>query len=112
MDARKVRNYLKNFLPKLEKSCRVCLIETHTMDTIPKDLVDLCIVLTCSTEQLYDRLMARNYKPNKVEENIECEIMGIVLEEATNRFPSVISLKSNHQDDIQDNVEAILESIL
>jgi broad-specificity NMP kinase len=56
--------------------------------------------------------MARNYKPNKVEENIECEIMGIVLEEATNRFPSVISLKSNHQDDIQDNVEAILESIL
>lgn len=90
----------------------VVLIETHTVSTLPKKLVDLVFVLTSRTDVLYDRLKERNYSDWKVQENVQCEIMNIVHEESLERFGSskVQVLKSNLDEDINDNIEQILES--
>ena len=47
---------------------------------------DLVVVLTCDNTVLYDRLQARNYRDNKIQENVECEIMQVVLEEARESY--------------------------
>ena len=47
---------------------------------------DLIVVLTCDNTILYDRLIARNYKLNKIQENVQCEIMKIVLDEAFDNY--------------------------
>ena len=52
---------------------------------------DLVVVLTCDNTILYDRLASRNYKDNKIQENVQCEIMHVVLEEARESYkvPSI-----------------------
>lgn len=103
-----VRKFLKKHLAKLE--CDVCLLETHTVDTIPKELPNIIIILSCRTEILYDRLVDRGYNKKKVTENMECEIMRIVAEEAYSRFPfsRIFEMPSNQESDVNENLEKLL----
>ena len=84
IDDAHVRRRVKNII----NSCRkdYLLIETHTVSTIPRNAIDRAIVLTAETSVLYDRLTERNYPKCKIEENIDCEIMQVVYEEAVQRF--------------------------
>lgn len=46
------------------------------------------IVLRCDNTPLYDRLATRtDYSHRKRSENLECEIMGVIAEEAHDAFP-------------------------
>ena len=112
IDDRKVRRFLESYLSSL--SADFCIIETHTVTTLPKKIIDYVVVLTARTDVLFDRLQARHYSKEKVDENMECEIMRIVLEEAVERFGSskVHEMASNTQEDIEDNVEIVLDETL
>ena len=44
--------------------------------------VDLCIVLRCEPEELRERLRKRPYSAQKVEENVQSEIIDIILQES------------------------------
>jgi adenylate kinase len=112
IDDRKVRRFLKSYLSSL--SADFCIIETHTVTTLPREIIDYVAVLTARTDVLFDRLQARQYSREKVDENMECEIMRIVLEEAVERFGSnkVHEMASNTQEDIEDNIEVVLDEIL
>ncbi|MBI2666115.1 adenylate kinase family protein [Candidatus Woesearchaeota archaeon] len=59
------------------------IFDSHVAHLLPKKLVDLCIVLTCSDLKLLQRrLQKRKYSKAKVEENLQVEIFQTCLEEA------------------------------
>ncbi|MFX0209647.1 MAG: AAA family ATPase [Candidatus Hodarchaeota archaeon] len=63
---------------------RLCLVG----GIIPlKDVFELIIVLRCGIPILKQRLISRNYPKEKIESNLEAEIMNVVYYEAIEFFP-------------------------
>ncbi len=81
------------------------IIEGHLAQFIER--ADICVVLRCDIEELYQRLKARSYSEDKIKENIEAEIFGICEEEARERQKRVVALRSSKR-----NVDALVEEIL
>ena len=81
----------------------------HMVELFPERWFDLILVLRTSTEKLYDRMTARKYSERKRSENMECEIMQIILEEAREAFPAEIvhEVPSNTLEDMENNVERV-----
>jgi adenylate kinase len=67
------------------------------------------VVLRADTDIHYDRLKERKYDQKKLDENVDCEIMQVILEDARDTYPPeiVIELKSNTMEDLDSNVERI-----
>ena len=63
------------------------VVDYHTCEFFPERWFDLVLVLRADTEKLYDRLVSRNYVQKKLDENMECEIMQVVLESARESYP-------------------------
>ncbi|KAL8952630.1 MAG: hypothetical protein Q9222_001469 [Ikaeria aurantiellina] len=85
------------------------LIDWHACDLFPKSWIDLVVVLRADSATLYDRLTARNYAEQKLQENLDAEIMEILLAEARDAFDAerVIELHSNDPADMEDNASRI-----
>ncbi|KAE8147368.1 DUF1671-domain-containing protein [Aspergillus avenaceus] len=86
------------------------LVDWHACDLFPKSWIDLVVVLRCaSTSVLYDRLMSRGYKQAKLQENLDAEIFGVLLEEAREAFDEevVVELNSEQDDDVENNCARI-----
>ena len=66
-------------------------------------------MLRADTETHYDRLKERKYDQKKLDENIDCEIMQVILENARELYPNemIVELKSNTTADLDSNVERI-----
>ncbi len=56
------------------------ILDGHVM-MVPSEYIYHCIVLRCSIKTLRTRLEEREYKPSKIEENVEAEIMEVILTE-------------------------------
>ncbi|KAJ2080200.1 factor activating pos9 [Coemansia sp. RSA 988] len=84
-------------------------IDFHTCGLFPERWFDLVVVLRAGTDKIYDRLEGRGYKPNKVQENVECEIMQVVLDEARESYKAevIMELDSNTVADMEANVEKV-----
>lgn len=67
------------------------------------------MVLRTDSTKIYDRLEARQYPEEKLQENLDSEIMEVVLEEARESYDEeiVVELRSDETDDIESNVERI-----
>jgi adenylate kinase len=65
--------------------------------------------LKSNTQTLYDRLVTRGYNDRKRDENMECEIMQIVLEQARESYNNdiIYELDSNSTDELNSNVDRI-----
>ncbi|KAJ3057418.1 hypothetical protein HK097_007597 [Rhizophlyctis rosea] len=83
------------------------IIDHHGCDFFPERWFDLVVVLRTDNSVLYPRLKKRNYNTNKITENIECEIMEVVVEEARASYKEEIvkELQSNSLNDMEDNVD-------
>lgn len=66
------------------------ILDFHSCDFFPERWFDLVLVLTTDNTTLYDRLAARHYSQKKIRENIECEIMQVIVEEATSSYAAEI----------------------
>lgn len=101
----------EKLLDKLEPILRKggCIIDWHVNDVFPERLIDLVAILRCDNSILYDRLHKRGYHDSKIEENIDAEIMGVVLQDAIDGYVPeiVVELQSNTIYDIEANVERI-----
>jgi adenylate kinase len=66
-------------------------------------------VLRADTDVHYDRLKARKYGQKKLDENVDCEIMQVILEDARGMYPEeiIVELKSNSTEDLDSNVDRI-----
>ncbi|CAI5757771.1 unnamed protein product [Candida verbasci] len=85
------------------------IIDWHCCEIFPERLIDLVVVLKVDNSILYDRLKKRNYNDLKLQENLDCEIMEIILNEARDSYipEIVIELNSNDIDELENNVERI-----
>ncbi|KAG0172540.1 hypothetical protein DFQ28_010605 [Apophysomyces sp. BC1034] len=85
------------------------IVDFHTCEIFPERWFDLVLVLRADTRTLYDRMEKRGYKQRKIEENMECEIMQVVLEEARESYAPeiVVELSSNTTDEMESNVERV-----
>ena len=87
------------------------IIDHHSPSFFPKRFFDLIVVLTTNNTILYDRLVARGYAKEKIDENIECEIMRVVELDAWDSYDheKVVVLKSESANELEGNVERIVE---
>ena len=90
-----------------------CIVDYHSCDLFPERWFQLVVVLRTSTEALHDRLTKRGYSERKLRENIECEIFGVVEEEARESYAANIVLvrQSNTVDDMERNTEEVLDFV-
>ncbi|KAJ9500212.1 factor activating pos9 [Exophiala xenobiotica] len=91
------------------------VIDWHSTAGFAVRWVDLVVVLRCQeTNTLYDRLMSRGYKDEKVQENMDAEIFAVVSEEAREAWSEegqVVELSSVAAEDIEENAERVLQWI-
>lgn len=67
------------------------IIDSHIAHHLPRKLIDLCVVLTCSDlKKLNQRLQRRGYGSAKIQENLQAEIFRVCLEEARENRQRVI----------------------
>ena len=92
--------------PIIEEASCGCVVDFHSAELFPERWFDLVLVLRCNTDVLYDRLTERGYSDKKRSENIECEIMQVVLEEARESYDANIvhELHSNSLSDLDSNI--------
>lgn len=85
------------------------VVDWHCCDIFPERLIDLVVVLKTDNSILFDRLKKRGYKDNKIQENLDCEIMEVVWQDAAGAYipEIVVPLDSNTVEDMEENVERI-----
>ncbi|CCF56384.1 hypothetical protein KAFR_0B00860 [Kazachstania africana CBS 2517] len=86
------------------------IIDWHVNDVFPERLIDLVVVLRCDNSILFDRLHGRGYHESKIQENLDAEIMGVVLQDALDSYEQeiVVELQSNSTEEMDANVERIV----
>ena len=89
------------------------ILEFHSCDFFPERWFQLVVLLRCDNTTLYDRLVERGYKEEKITENIECEIFGELAEEVHESYSADVTLELNSisVEDMQKNMEQIVERI-
>lgn len=96
------------------------VIDWHVCDIFPERWIDLVVVLRCEdTKIFYERLTSdkkaetgetRGYKGQKLQENIDAEIFGVIADEARDAWTGegrVVELSSVEAEQIEENVERI-----
>ncbi|CBK21999.2 uncharacterized protein [Blastocystis hominis] len=87
------------------------VLEHHTVDFFPERWFDLVLVLRCDNTILFDRLTERGYSLHKVQENVECEIMQTILDEARESYdPNIVQeIRSETYEDLEQNVSRVAQ---
>lgn len=86
------------------------IVDWHCCDIFPERLIDLVVVLRTDNSILYDRLKKRDYKDNKIQENLDCEIMEVVVQDAREAYAPeiVIELQLSTVEQMDENVDRIV----
>jgi adenylate kinase len=81
----------------------------HVCEIFPERWFDLVLVLRTRTEVLFDRLTSRGYSEKKRSENMECEIMQVILDEAREAYDPVIvhEVSSNTVEEMESNIQRV-----
>lgn len=89
------------------------VVDFHSCDFFPERWFDLVVVLQTDNTILYGRLEARGYPQAKISENVQCEIMNVVVEEARSSYREEIVwfLSSNSPEDISANIAKVRDWI-
>jgi len=78
-----------------EKSKEGLIIDSHISHLLPKKMLDLCIIMTCSNlKKLESRLIGRKYSKKKIRENLDSEIFQICLNEAKEKKHNILVVDS------------------
>ena len=100
----------------MNKENKSLILDYHGCDLFKPEWLDAIFVLRTSNGELYKRLEERNYSAAKLNENIECEIFQIILEEAREVFEEednveIFELTNDNEEDQFNNVDKILNWI-
>ena len=69
------------------------VVDTHLSHLLPKNVINWCMVLTCSNLKLLQRrLQRRGYSSAKVRENIDAEIFQVCLDQAQEKGHKIVVL--------------------
>ncbi|EJD38308.1 P-loop containing nucleoside triphosphate hydrolase protein [Auricularia subglabra TFB-10046 SS5] len=89
------------------------VLDWHACEPFPERWIDLVVVLRCDHTKLWNRLEARGYALNKIQENNESEIMQVILEEARQSYAPeiIVELTSESTEQLEANVARIVQWI-
>lgn len=89
------------------------VVDFHSCDFMEPSWFAVVFVLRAETHILYDRLAARNYAKEKIQENVQSEIFQVLLDEAVEAFgeDKVVQLKSNSMDDLTANLQTAKQQL-
>lgn len=83
--------FKKLIIGKIKDHPEGLIIDTHISHLLPKKMIDLVIVLTCSDlKKLRKRLVKRRYPKAKLEENLQAEVFQVCLEEAKEKGHKIL----------------------
>jgi len=87
------------------------IVDHHSCDFFPERWFDLVVVLQCDNTVLWNRLEKRGYSKSKIQENVQCEIMMVKAEEASESYrPEIVKyLRSDSVDDMERNTDTIVD---
>ena len=94
-----------------DKSKRV-VIEGHYVDLVPNDSVEIAVVLRTHPETLRERLRERGYSKEKVNENIEAEVLGVCQLDALDAFGEEKVYEIDTTDLTPNEVASQIEELL
>ena len=97
--------------PLFQNQAKGVIVEYHDCDFFPSEWFDMVYVLRTDNTVLYDRLTSRGYSGKKLEENIQCEIFQMILEEAQEKFDTVVELRNEKESDMECNLRHIRKFI-
>lgn len=107
IDEIKLKEHLEIELLNLKENI---FIEGHTSELVPIDFIKMVFVLRCNPGILRDRLeSSRDYSSEKIEENVQAEIMEECLLSTKSEFPSKPIFEI---DSTKNSPEMIAENIL
>ena len=107
VDSDKLVEVLKRIIRDSENDL---VIDSHLGHYLPKDYVDVCVVVKCSDlDVLRKRLEARGYGMKKIRENLDAEILDVCLIDALEAGHSVLSVDSSGGVDYDDLVMRVRE---
>lgn len=109
LDEDRLLDHMEQMLSDAAEEGKGVVVDYHSCDFFPERWFDLILVLRAKTDVLYDRLIKRGYPETKRNENMECEIMQVVLDEARESYAKEIvhEVQSNTLDDMESNVGRI-----
>ncbi len=81
---------LAKALIQLAKTGKSMIIDSHMSHELPAKYVDRCIVTICDEEILRKRLEKKGYPKEKVQENVDAEILEICLHEAEQKGHKIL----------------------
>lgn len=89
------------------------VVDHHSPGFFPERWFDVIVCLQCDNTILYDRLSERQYAQAKIEENVQCEIMQVVLEETRESYQleNIVVFSSNSVDELEENVERLEQAV-
>ncbi len=73
------------------------VVESHLAHFIDPKYVETAVVLKCNPKELRKRLKRRGWSKEKIEENVEAEIMDIILEEAKEMGHNVLVIDTTNK---------------
>lgn len=95
---------------ELEQFPGLLFIEGHTSEIVPMEFVKLAFILRCNPSILRERLTSsRDYSHNKIEENVQAEIMDECFIAMQEQLPNSLILEIDTSDLIP---EKIVEQII
>ena len=95
---------LKNFIKEIEKREKDVILDGHVSHLLNPDYT---IVLRCNPEIVKERLEKRGYKPKKVLENVQAEILDICLCESKGKVYEIDTTNRDVEDIVNEIIEAI-----
>ena len=98
-------NWVKNFLDDVK-----ILAEGHYFEFIPSQIVTKIIILRANPPTLKARLKNRNFKPAKINENVQAEILGNIMGVILQNYSNIPLLQVDTSEfDIEKSKNLILD---
>lgn len=91
-DFGKIEKFLKKELKQEKYHNKIVLIDSHLSHMLPTNLIGSVIVLHCEPSALEKRLKERSWNAEKIRENMEAEIIGLIEYEARKRHRKVFAV--------------------
>ena len=89
------------------------IVDSHISHLLPKTLVNLCIVLTCSNlKKLEKRLQVRKYSKKKIKENLDAEVFQICLIETQEKGHKVVTFDTSKKITQKKFVNKVMKEIV
>lgn len=84
------------------------ILDGHVVE-LPPSYIVCCIVLRTSIGLLRQRLMDRSYKDEKIEENVEAEIMEVILTDMLNLYGPEIVFTVQSDVSVEETFQCTLD---